>query len=612
MPNSPHSRTGNDSPESSRLSYSPLSSPANSPTRTDRSARSEPPPPYSSPSRSLASRDSSKYSSIMQYLESELVDGEPGESMQLQRGEDAFEDNLSSMSLSPGRGPHSHSYSGYAHSSQAKSNGAQNFIASVRATARASPTKSVRSQGGRSYVWDEWQQAADDKYSSSVVSQITGDEDGSGGGGGDNASYFSLRAAEREPGDSAASMGSSKSLQRVVGDLKLKIDALKGQLQEKQGRVRELQSELARLSTAKARRVQKFKSAGEAQLVAQRDELGAALKKTSDFVDKLSGDVKQLVIKRDGLKDKHSRLGAHRESALQLLQDEIARKVVRTRRQWDAEEKAVFEKVLKGKEEGLKKAAADSFGPSLDKMVIEGKEAVRARQDEATRRLERIKRDLAAELDSKLAEARETLREQVKTDDEKNRRAGERQLQDALRKHAEETEAFKLKFQRERRMAEEAAERTRRIDAETSLEGMREIHKSESQQAMELMASQQRELAQVVANNAEAMQALKQSSVSEEAALQQRIRNELQASTSQQREKAKTTFLSRLNVESEKVLAKLREEVVNERKAVRDRIESELDDLRMSAQHRLDAMQVAENRCVSHVCVFVLFAPRRR
>ena len=569
----------------------------------------------------------------MQYLDSEIG----GESMQLQRGEAAFDEddfssNLSSMSLSPGRkdsggrpggGPQSASSA-----AAPKGNGAQTFLASVRATSsRASPAKSVRSQGGRSYVWDDWGNddglggGAGGAGGASTVSQLTGDE--FGGGGGDTATYFSLRAdpnshshygggdggaSERDgfagrssPQRSLASTagaGSSASLQRVVGDLKVKIDALKGQLGDKQARVRELQSELARLATAKARRVQKFRSAGEAQLAAQREELGAALKKTSDFVEKLASDVKQLTIKRDGLKDKQGRLAAQRESALQLLQDEVARKMARARRQWEAEERAVFEKALKGKEEALKKAAADSFGPALDKLVIEGKEAVRARQDECTKRLERLKRELSAELSSKIAEARESLRDQIKADDEKTRRAGERQLQDALRRHSEETEALKLKFQRERRLAEETAERTRRIDAETSLEGMREIRRAESQQAMELMASQQRELAQVVASHAEEIKAVKQSLAAAETELQQRVTKELQASSSQQRDKAKAAFLSKLGAETEKVVSKLREDALQERKAVRDRIEAELGDLRLAAQHRLDAVQAAETRCV--------------
>jgi len=570
------------------------------------------PPPYSSPSnRSMAStHSSSKYSSLLQYLESEIGDDgdNPVESMKLTRGEIAFDDDLSSMSLSPGR----RSDGTMKNKSLAIGNGAQTFLASVRATgAQSSPSKSSRTQGGRSYVWDEW--GNDEKLGRNSVSPLTGDDEGTAG---DNATYFSLKVGDSHvaPLENMARSGiestgsglsksdinggASRSLQRVVGDLKVKIDALKGQLLEKTSHIRDLQSELARLSTAKARRVQKFRSTGEAQLAAQREELGAALKKNNDFVDKLGSDIKQLTVKRDGLKDKQGRFSSQRDAGLQLLRDEIMRKMQRTRRQWEAEERAVFDKVLKSKEELLKKAAAESFGPALDKMVIEGKEAVRERQDEVNKRLERVKRELNTELADKLNEARDVLRVQIKDDDERTRRAGERQLQDVLRRHSEEIEAIKLKIAREKRLAEETAERTRRIDAETSLEGMREIRRSEAQQAMELMSALQRELAQLVASHSEAVKALKDSFVAEEVALAERLRKDIQASSSHQREEAKSRFLSKLNTETEKVIAKLREDSAVERKQIRDGIESEMDDLRMSAQRRLDAMQIAETRYV--------------
>ena len=551
----------------------------------------------------------------MQYLNSELGEGDDDS---MRPGEGAFDDELSSMSLSPngkGRGRGTEARGG-APSSSYLSATAQTFLANNKSSsgagtgAASSPSRSVgaQSRGGRSYVWDEWQY--DDRHGS-IVSQLTGDDGDDGNGssaqGGDNATYFSLRAGAGATSPSPSSSSSpqrtlgshaSKSVQHVVEELKVKIDAMKGQLQQKQARIKDLQSELARLHTAKTRREQKFKTTWASKLSEQREVQAATLKKSRDFVERISGDVKQLTIKRDGLKDKVARLAAHRESALQLLQEDAQRKAQRVRRQWEAEERSVFEKVLKGKEEALKKAAAESFGPALDKMVIEGKEAVRARQDEVTKRLEKLRRELALEVQDKLTQAREELRDQIRDDDEKSRRVAERKLQDLLRKHGEELDALKLKFQREKKMAEESAERTRRIDAETSLEGMREIRKSESQQVVEIMAAQQRELGQLVTNHGEAISALKASLAKEEEAFARRLRKELAAASEQNRDRAVSSLTARINAEADKVISKLREDIAAERKVVRDRIESELDDLRVSAQHRLDSMQMSENRSV--------------
>ena len=43
------------------------------------------------------------------------------------------------------------------------------------------------------------------------------------------------------------------------------------------------------------------------------------------------------------------------------------------RKQWDIEEKAIFEKQLLSKRDSIRKQAAEAYGPQLDNMVEEGK-----------------------------------------------------------------------------------------------------------------------------------------------------------------------------------------------------------------------------------------------
>lgn len=585
--------------DASRLTYSPLSSTGASPAGKSRSTNTSlfsdaPPPPYASPSsRSVAtarSNTSSKYSSLMQFLDSEL--GSNG-AMQ-------FDDVSSMSSTSPPKKATS--------SSQQRSSSSHTFFASARhgggtgsaagssrGTGADGSSSAVKSYG-RSYVWDDW--TNNDAHKSTVSNPTDYGDDEAG----DNATYFSLSATAKLGGkDDTKSPRSvsSKSLQHVVGEIKLKVDTMKSQLAQLHQGVREKQSQLTRLATAKAQRIQKFRALWSTKLASQREEQTAALKKTKDFVDRIDADVKQLKAKRDGLKHKRAALATSSENALLLLQDELGRKTARTRRQWEVEEKAVFEKVFQSKQDSIKKAAAESFGPSLDRMVVEGKEAVRARADECYKRLDKIKRELAAELEEKVAQARENNREQMKLEQEKTRRVAERKLEEALRKQTEEMDGLKLKFSREKKMAEESAERTRRNDAEVSLEGMREVRKAEAQQVMEVMVAQQRELGQVVQNHSEAMVQLKSALQAKENEFVIKLQKELEAEQGSQKERMRSSVMSRANAESEKVIAKLREEIVAERKFARDKIESELDDLRVSAQHRLDAVQVSENRLVT-------------
>jgi hypothetical protein len=185
-------------------------------------------------------------------------------------------------------------------------------------------------------------------------------------------------------------------------------------------------------------------------------------KRQREFIDKLSNDVKELSEKKLALQDKQQKLGTGREQALTQLQAELKRKQQRARRQWEADEKLIFDKAYTLKAEAIRKAAADSFGPSLDKLVMEGKETVKAREGESAVILERLKRALYIEMEQKVQEAKAAMREEVRQDDEKGRRVGERRLDDALRRQAEETTLLKERFSREKKSVDEAAERGHR------------------------------------------------------------------------------------------------------------------------------------------------------
>lgn len=111
-----------------------------------------------------------------------------------------------------------------------------------------------------------------------------------------------------------------------------------------------------------------------------REIHAANLKKVQDFNDRLAAQVKTMTKSKEELEDRVGKLDAASEVALTRAKSDARNKYQRAKRQWEADEKAAFEKALAARLEGMKKSAADSFGPQLDQLVSERKELIRAKR----------------------------------------------------------------------------------------------------------------------------------------------------------------------------------------------------------------------------------------
>ena len=143
----------------------------------------------------------------------------------------------------------------------------------------------------------------------------------------------------------------------------------------------------------------------------------------------------------------------------------------------------------------MKKAAADALGPKIDRMVLKGKEEARRLADDLELKLQELRHRLQGDMDTQLRAAAATLAEEVRADDERTRRSGERRLEEAMRRHGDEVSALRERFSRDRKMLEESLERGRRLDAEVISQSINQSINQSIDQSISQSANQSLTLA---------------------------------------------------------------------------------------------------------------------
>lgn len=607
------------------LSYSPdsrisfLSSPTSTRVSTDTVSMRDPPPSYNgemqsqvSPARSTRSQNtevSSRYSSLMQFLNDQDENENTEDRGNQNTGNSEYDDDvggeeltqISSMSLSPNSHQRHHRSSNrHNDRSRNKQYHYNNYTLDSRGGSndlyKTGGSSSIAS--GRTFIWDgEEKQSIHNgnedndmlTYFSQTRTYLTdmGSSSSPRGGGGEG----------HGSGDSSDHMSTSQgSLSNAMTHVTDQFKDVKKLFDHTSSKAKELQNELMRLNQARKRRTAKCKNEWTYKLQNQREEQEIATQRIQGFVSRLEVDVKKLSDKKQSLEEKYNKIKRSRDHTLHLLKEDIARKSRHARKQWDLEEKAIFEKQLLSKRDSIRKQAAEAYGPQLDKMVEEGKLEVRKKEDEVQLRLDNLRRKLNLDLDRKLQEAKDTLRDELRSDEEKARRSSERKLEEALRAQSVEIEQIKDKFAREKKILEETLERTRRLNTESTLEGIREVRNSESKQINELMTMQQKELSQIASQHARSIEEYRIQLMDNEKDSLQTVRIQLEEEIETLKRKARNNAKAKAVQETERILTRLSEDVLMERNRKKEEIDKELEDLRLEAHSTLESMHQAERR----------------
>jgi hypothetical protein len=388
----------------------------------------------------------------------------------------------------------------------------------------------------------------------------------------------------------------TSNLQTIVAEITSKVESMKNELKLKSKHVSELQSDLVRIQNAKQRRATKFSNNWNQKLKDLENEQKEGIDKQKVFLVRLEEDTKKLQLKKDMLKDKIRSIKKNMDVTMKGRHEDCRRKRIQSMRQLEHDEKKTFEKIANQKSEIMNKQAADSFGLVIDKMVLNNKEYLRTRSSEIETNNLQLKYKLKEDIENRILKGIDDIKDMFNDDDEKSKRNGEKRFEDLLRKNSDELSAVKERFSRQGKLLEESSERTRHLDAETTLEALRSLRKTEINHTEELISSNQL-----------SMSNLNQKFTTEILELQEKLSLEERNFTEQceviklkkrddRGNKEKVQLIAKSSNETEKLIIRVREEIIEERKKMKKNIENEVIELRLQIQSRLDSINETEKK----------------
>lgn len=550
--NTPYSQCYEETPPSYK---SPLKSISKSQKSVFSTTSELPPPPYvadsfQSPSiHSATSVSSSKFSSLLQYLDEESskinTTTDPRSNSQLQS------DDISTLSYSPSKQSKGHQHS---------------FKQSNK------------------YVWDNMNFEMDTNN--------------------DDITYFSIPCEKTDLNENrvvdenrSTSYGlKENSIQSLVSEISMKVRNIKQELKLKSTNCKELQAELLRLKAAYSRRVEKTKKNWDSKRQQSREEQSISLKKQEEFINKLTLDISQLKQKIIALNDKKNKCLVMGETTVNEAKVTAAKNLQRAQKQWEHDEKQSFLKLAASKEEAMQKAAADSMGPKLERLVTDLKDRVRAKEAELTKKCYRLRAHLEDDLGGKVEEARCRVQSQLQAEEDRERRAEERRALERQGQRERDESTLRENHKRELQTLENTSEVQLQSESEILSQERRQQIESDSRTVRDEATRLQRELDTRRRELQSERDRIRKTFETERSEWQTQSEATHRRQRAQRIERAKETAKNEAILETERVLQKLREEVLQDRERLTSESEAEVQKHRLQTQERLDKIQEDEQR----------------
>jgi len=437
-----------------------------------------------------------------------------------------------------------------------------------------------------SYVWDDWSDNEDEPNTAELEK---------------SSSIFDGKSVSSLGLESLQEAEMSTSVRTMASEISEKVERMRRELRGKSSTCKQLQSELQRLKLARERRTEKSTNKWEEQLAITRQGHDDALRKLQEFHHRLQKDVTKLEFQWSELEKRKSLSQANQEAILERTKQDADRRKARAKRQWEADEKSSFEKVLRGKADVMERQAAASLGPRIDKLVAEGKAKVVQVREDGEITIQKLQLTLNADHEKKVNECREALASQVTQDVEKVRRQLHRKHDERQKAHLHEISSLQDKHSRDRRQLDDSYERTQKIEEDQNQEAEQALSKRETQQVQELMDRHQRELGYLTQAHDDALHQLRTALREQEVQGQQctmQLRSQLRE---QQLQRRKQGITRRIATETERILQKLREDAAIEREHLQRSLAEEVNSVRDRIQTQIESHQDDEQKNLSRV-----------
>lgn len=409
----------------------------------------------------------------------------------------------------------------------------------------------------------------------------------------DSAAYHPGSRAFASPATVHSGATSAAKSARQVLD---KIANLKSSAQKTSDKLRDLKRELQQILTVQEKRRRKTEENCEQQIQRMKEEHESTMREMKAFHARLVGDLKKLEDQQLELQNRMRKQDADREVALEEARKEASKRIAKARRQWEADERVHFEKVLSSRNEQLKKQAADSFTPKLDEMVRTGKEKVEALRQEGEANLAKLKASLEADIDNKLMEYRSAMNQEMQEELDKAKKVGSKRLDEMQRKLEQESAVFKERFDQEKRRILDKAEEIQQAEHENHQASLKSLHEKEALFVRELLDRQQQEVAALLRMQSENITKLKDSLQLEFEDHQNKVNRIVAQRENDAYKQLHQRALAEIASECESVILKLQSEANTARKAKQDIAAKEIESNRLRVENKIESARANEEK----------------
>jgi len=392
------------------------------------------------------------------------------------------------------------------------------------------------------------------------------------------------------------------NLAAIAANIEEKLKAMKEELHVRDTKGKELKMELQRLVVATERRQAREQRNWETQIQNAREQHAEILKKLSDFRDKLQSEVVQLREKQQSLshtlQSNYSSNGdssSKRSLALSKARSEAAQRIQQTKKQLQSDERALLVRAAEKREEAAKKAIAEGvYGPKLERLVQEGKQAVQERREQQQVALQRLRTQLQTECEQQLSEQRQRQADELAQAVERARRQCERKIEEQRAQHERQLASEQQAQQRSLQQVQEAASAQNAANAAAHQQAVKSLTARDTQLVQDLMEKQQQEVAELLAANAAGLGKLRQQLRDEQVSREEQRRLDRQQQQANNRQRVRDETQRALQDETRAVLQKIRNEAAERRRGIKARTEQQLQQTLSEDHTRLDSLRDAE------------------
>lgn len=393
------------------------------------------------------------------------------------------------------------------------------------------------------------------------------------------------------------------TMKSVVSEIARKVQRMRNELQKRVQSARELSSELNRLQAATERRKSKARASWETQLQAVKTDHSEVRLRLQSFCDRLQQDNDKLRNQQKALETRIERGRQERQLALRRADAEIAKRLQRAKRQWETDERLSCEKVLRGKSEALQHQAAASFGPKLDQLVADGKQKVEDRREAGRVSVEKQRLTLEQRVEQRLAEEKERLQALAQTELQRGRERIQRRQAERQRSWEQELCALQEQQAKEKNSLEQSIGHTQQLEEQQSQEALQSMSKQESQQVVELVEKQQREVEFLMQQQHREKEAVQQRLQKQQQQGQERTRTLQRQLLRRRTDRRVDSVRRRVAAETDRVLQQLREETERQRRRVKQSLDAEVEQLRLRVEQQHHDHQSADEKSLRHAAV---------